>query len=189
MIDSGKLGRIYYCRMFYGNGTAKDVYNSPWRDTGMGVLTDLGSHLLDTLLYWFEDKRIRFHLERWHRFENQSHDHVIIRSDQEYALDLEMSLLSYRNHFTCDLIGERGSAHIESLCKWGPCTFILRQRKLPSGRPDEEAMTMTQGDPTWKIEYQHFIEMCRTGTSNISNDILINDTFQSLHEEMMVGRR
>ena len=48
LIDTGKLGKIYSCRMFYGNGTARLVRNSYWRDQGNGVLSDLGSHLVDT---------------------------------------------------------------------------------------------------------------------------------------------
>ena len=47
LIASGALGKIYRCRMFYGNGTARLVRNSEWRDKGAGVLPDLGSHLLD----------------------------------------------------------------------------------------------------------------------------------------------
>ena len=43
------------CRMFYGNGTARLVRNSEWRDQGAGVLPDLGSHLLDTCRFWFGD--------------------------------------------------------------------------------------------------------------------------------------
>ena len=34
--------------MFCGNGTARLVRNSLWRDKGNGVLGDLGSHLIDT---------------------------------------------------------------------------------------------------------------------------------------------
>ena len=48
LIASGTLGSIYRCRMFYGNGTARLVRNSDWRDQGAGVLADLGSHVLDT---------------------------------------------------------------------------------------------------------------------------------------------
>ena len=55
VIKSGQLGEIYRCRMFYGNGTARLVRDSEWRDQGAGVLPDLGSHLLDTAKFWFGD--------------------------------------------------------------------------------------------------------------------------------------
>ena len=54
IITSEELGEIYRCRLFYGNGTARLVRESKWRDKGAGVLPDLGSHLLDTILFWFE---------------------------------------------------------------------------------------------------------------------------------------
>src|SRR5437763_8416916 len=55
LIASGELGALYSCRMFYGNGTARLVRESAWRDKGAGVLPDLGSHLLDTCRFWFGD--------------------------------------------------------------------------------------------------------------------------------------
>ena len=55
LVKSGALGTIYRCRMFYGNGTARLVRNSDWRDQGAGVLADLGSHVLDTARFWFGD--------------------------------------------------------------------------------------------------------------------------------------
>src|SRR4051812_45250179 len=60
LVRSGELGEIYRCRMFYGNGTARLVRESAWRDEGAGVLPDLGSHLLDTAKYWFGDPGERF---------------------------------------------------------------------------------------------------------------------------------
>jgi len=54
LLRAGTLGKIYHCRMFYGNGTARLVRDSEWRDTGAGVLPDLGSHLIDTLRFWFD---------------------------------------------------------------------------------------------------------------------------------------
>ena len=59
LIRSKKLGKIYKCKMFYGNGTSLLVKRSRWRDKGMGVITDIGSHLLDICLYWF-GKKIKF---------------------------------------------------------------------------------------------------------------------------------
>ena len=91
-----------------------------------------------------------------------------------------MTLLNWRNHFYADVFAENGSAHIQSLCKWGPSTFTLRDRKLPSGRPDEEAVTLVQADPTWQLEYQHFKQLCESGESNIDNDIWINTVLNDL---------
>jgi predicted dehydrogenase len=157
LVRSGELGRIYRCRMFYGNGTARPVRDSAWRDTGAGVLPDLGSHLLDTARFWFGDVGEDFRLVSVERFENRAPDHVVIDAQSALPrLELEMTLLAWRNHFTCDVLAERGTAHIESLCKWGPTTFTRRTRVLPSGRPPEEAVTLVQDDPTWALEYAHF---------------------------------
>jgi scyllo-inositol 2-dehydrogenase (NADP+) len=157
LLQSGALGRIYRCRMFYGNGTARLVRNSDWRDSGAGVLPDLGSHLLDTARFWFGDIGEDFRLMSVSRFENRAPDNVVIGSETSRPkLEFEMTLLSWRNHFTCDVLAENGTAHIESLCKWGPTTFTHRTRILPSGRPPEQATTLVSEDPTWALEYEHF---------------------------------
>jgi scyllo-inositol 2-dehydrogenase (NADP+) len=172
LMRSGALGRIYRCRMFYGNGTARLVRNSAWRDQGAGVLPDLGSHLLDTCRFWFGDLGEDFRLVSVSRFENRAPDHVVVACDSVMPrLELEMTLLSWRNHFTCDIFAENGTAHIESLCKWGPTTFTRRTRVLPSGRPPEESITLVQDDPTWGIEYDHFKRLVAEWVpTNLAND-------------------
>ena len=179
-IESERLGRIYFARMFYGNGTARLVRSSPWRDQGAGVLPDLGSHLLDTVLFWFGKPSVPFEIYSCNRFENSSFDHCSFGANGSPVLQLEITLLNWRNHFYADVLAEKGSAHIQSLCKWGPSTFTLRDRKLPSGRPDEEARTLVQADPTWELEYQHFKRLCASGESNIENDIWINSVLNDL---------
>src|SRR5262245_13542141 len=145
LIVSGELGRIYRCRMFYGNGTARLVRESAWRDQGAGVLPDLGSHLLDTANFWFGDLAGDFRVVSASCLENRAPDHVVIGSEaSKPKIELEMTLVSWRNHFTCDIFAEKGSAHIESLCKWGPSKFTRRTRVLPSGRPPEESVILVQ---------------------------------------------
>ncbi|MEA2905366.1 MAG: scyllo-inositol 2-dehydrogenase [Alphaproteobacteria bacterium] len=172
LVRSGELGRIYRCRMFYGNGTARLVRDSAWRDQGAGVLPDLGSHLLDTARFWFGDLGGDFDVTSASRFENRAPDHVVVASESTNPkLEFEMTLLSWRNHFTCDVLAENGTAHIESLCKWGPTTFTHRSRVLPSGRPKEESVTLVQEDPTWAIEYQHFKRLAADRIpTDLSND-------------------
>jgi scyllo-inositol 2-dehydrogenase (NADP+) len=191
LIQSGKLGKIYHVRMFYGNGTANLVKNSVWRDQNSGVLTDLGSHLLDTLHFWINDITIHnFEITKAHKKENFSFDHIIINSVSEkrkMSIELEMSLISWKNTFTCDVIGEKGSAHINSLCKWGPSEFIYRSRILPSGTPIETQETLIQKDPTWNLEYNYFVDACgNNDTKTLEKDIWINQTLLNLSEKANV---
>jgi len=185
LIDSGVLGKIYNVRMFYGNGTARLVRDSAWRDQGAGVLPDLGSHLLDTANFWFDKHFDEFSVHAANRFENQAYDHIAFCSNNEPLLQFELSLLSWRNHFYADIYAENGSAHINSLCKWGPSTFTVRDRKLPSGKPDEESITLVQSDPTWQMEYEHFTRLCQAGKNNLENDIWINNTLQKLASTLL----
>jgi len=190
LIRSGVLGRIYSCRMFYGNGTARLVRESAWRDQEAGVLPDLGSHLLDTCRFWFGDLDRDFTVSSVSCFENRAPDHVVISSEgAKPRIELEMTLLMWRNHFTCDILAENGTAHITSLCKWGPTTFTHRKRILPSGRPPEESVTLVQDDPTWELEYAVFKKACAAGTStDLSNDLWLHRMLSRLSEQAIRGR-
>ena len=182
LIASGELGAIYRCRMFYVNGTARLVRESEWRDRGAGVLPDLGSHLLDTARFWFGDIGDDLLIVSANCFENLAPDHVVLRSAGCLpALEFEMTLLMWLNHFTCDVLAEKGSAHIRSLCKWGPTTFTKRTRVLPSGRPPEESVTLVEEDPTWALEYAHFKDLCGRGwKTDLSSDVWLNRTLRRL---------
>lgn len=183
-LQDATLGKIYSVRLFYGNGTARLVRESAWRDCGNGVLNDLGSHLLDTILFWLGKPSDEFQLTACRRFENRAPDHVTFHSDGEILIQLEASLLSWRNDFVADIHGEKGSAHIRSLCKWGPASFVLRNRVLPSGRPEEIVENITQPDPTWAMEYEHFKMLCEnpaaTGYGNTDNDLWLQSVLQKL---------
>lgn len=185
-IASGQLGTIYRCRMFYGNGTARLVRDSAWRDQGAGVLPDLGSHLLDTAKFWFGDLGEDFQIVSADCFENRAPDHVVMVSKaKKPKLEFEMTLLSWRNHFTCDVFAEKGTAHICSLCKWGPTTFTCRMRILPSGHPPEESVTLVQDDPTWALEYDHFKSLCQRGAAtDLANDLWLNRLLRRLGQDV-----
>jgi predicted dehydrogenase len=180
ILNSGRLGRIYSARFFYGNGTARDARNSPWRDKGFGVLPDLGSHLLDTVLFLFGPVEGDCRMWRADRFENRAYDRYLFGFHGPLPVDCEMTMLSWRNTFHADVYGELGSAHIYCLCKWGPSTLTVRRRVLPSGRPDEEASTLVCADPTWAIEYEHFKSLCQSPCTNIGNDMWIQSRLQEL---------
>ncbi len=179
-LEEGWLGKVYHAKFFYGNGTARDVRNSVWRDAGLGVLSDLGSHLLDWTLQLFGKPSVPPETWAAHCFENRAFDHYHFSFQGDPVIDYEMTMLSWRNTFRFDLFAENGSLHIDCLCKWGVSTYTERRRVLPSGRPQEHIEQLPQGDPTWELEYQHFKNLCQNPSSNTANDIWINEMLSLL---------
>ena len=185
LLDAGTLGRIYQVSMFYGNGTARDVRTSPWRDQGLGVIPDLASHMLDLCLFYFGPPQGDPQAWNCARFENAAFDYFAIGFPSGHPrLMLEGTLLSWRNTFSLDVFAENGTAHVFGLCKWGPSSFVVRRRVLPSGKPPEEVHTLEQADPTWAAEYAHFRDLCRDGGTNIPNDIWINAALNSVSQAL-----
>ena len=169
-LDQNLIGPLYWVKFFYGNGTAYDVRKSEWRDQGLGVITDLGSHLLDTALFLFNKKDLKLEVWKTEAFENQAYDYAVLAASGKPAFQFEMTLLSWKNTFRIDVFGESGSIHMNGLCKWGPSTLELHKRVLPSGRPIEESKTIESADPTWEKEYAYFKKLCASGANNLDND-------------------
>ena len=186
VIESGSLGKLYSCRIFYGNGTARLVKNSAWRDSGSGVLQDLAPHLMDIVRIWFGNKKFNFKIVSSNKFENKSLDHVVILfSSKTFRVEIEMTMCMWKNHHTTDLLGSKGSAHITSLCKWGPTNFTLRKRKLPSGIPFEKNKTLISKDPTWKLEHDHFFKLIKKKVkTNFENDIWIFKILKNMEKKI-----
>ena len=163
ILDSGELGEIYTVSLSYGNGTAQLVRESQWRDAGLGVIADLGSHLLDMVDFWWgiEGRRIDF-MDAQAK-ENRAFDQANFRLSGIPAVYAETTMLSWRNDFQCIIRGSEGSAHILSLCKWGPTSLTVRGRVRPSGRPDERTETLVHADPTWAAEHEHFVGLIDAG--------------------------
>jgi predicted dehydrogenase len=176
-LNSGHIGDVYCARLFYGNGTVGNVVNS-WRDQGLGVLEDLGSHLLDLSTHLLDLEGCEFRAWSLERHEARCFDHCILGS-RDGRVVLEMSYLSWKNTFTIDVYGSRGSLHLDGLQKWGPSKLILRERVFPSGVPIETGEEAPGGvDPTWQRDLEHFDRLCSApkATTSVSNDLWITQT-------------
>jgi scyllo-inositol 2-dehydrogenase (NADP+) len=182
LIEKKTLGKIYKCKIFYGNGTSYLVKKSKWRDKELGVVTDIGSHLLDLCLFWFGNRIKKLKIIEINKFENKAPDHAIISLEiNKIKIQLEMTLCMWKNTFTCDLLAAKGSAHLNSLCKWSKNTFTYRKRKLPSGRPIEKITSFKQGDPTWRSEYLFFKDLIKKNKkNNLKRDIILNKEFAKI---------
>ena len=185
-LDNNEIGKIYSIKMFYGNGTSQLVKSSDWRDKDMGVISDLAPHLLDTLAFWIGMDELKNSSLTTHNFETVAPDHAIIHFDlKNIFVQLEMSLCMWKNTFECDIIGERGSLHISSLCKWGPSILIKRVRVLPSGIPKEDSTKLELLDPTWAEEHEYFYRQIKNGIqTDLSTDYWISESLHKLSAKM-----
>lgn len=186
ILESGELGELFSIRMFYGNGTSQLVKASPWRDQGLGVISDLAPHLLDTLEFWLGVHKLEDLYLRYHNFETRAPDHAVVHANiGRVSVELEMSLCMWRNSFFCDVIGARGSAHISSLCKWGPSVLTTRRRTLPSGKPSEEFLKLEMPDPTWNLEHENFFRQIQSrAQTNLAKDVWISETLHELRGQL-----
>lgn len=182
LLRSEAIGPLYHGRFFYGNGTVAHVANS-WRDEGLGVVEDLGSHLLDLLRFLLPEPPETVVPWARERHEARAYDHAVAAStDGRWAL--EMSYLSWKNTFTIDLFGRLGSLHLHGLPKWGPSELVLRRRVFPSGVPQESRQTAAGPDLTWQRDLEHFESLAgrgaAPGATSMENDWWISQCLRNL---------
>jgi predicted dehydrogenase len=183
LIENQRIGKIYKLNLFYGNGTAELVKSSLWRDKDLGVIPDLASHLFDLVDFWFGLSQYDIQVLSVNKFENNAYDNAVIKLVGSPEVILEISLLSWRNHFRAELVGSEGSINLDSLCKWGPSQLTIRNRKRPSGKPDEEISTLVCSDPTWEAEYRHFVNLINNrNLGNLESNLKISQLFDKLRE-------
>ena len=96
-----------------------------------------------------------------------------------------MTLCMWKNTFVCDVIGSKGSAHLNSLCKWSKSSFCYRRRKFPSGAPKEKKISFEKGDPTWKAEYLFFKNLIKNKIkTSLKKDLILNKSFLQLNKSI-----
>lgn len=173
-IDAGALGELYHARLSYGNGTVGNVIGS-WRDTGLGVVEDLMSHLLDLADYLLGYGGRGFEAVTVNRHEASVFDQAILRS-MDGRVVLEASFVSWRNTFTVELWGRHGSLHLQGLRKWGGAELIERRRVYPSGVPTEASWADAGPDDSWLTDLAHFEQRATRGQSSLESDRWITDT-------------
>jgi predicted dehydrogenase len=186
-VEAGAIGEIYHGRLFYGNGTVKHVAGT-WRDHGLGVIQDLGCHLLDLLAFAAGGRDTEMLLRSFQSIETNAPDHAVIGS-ADSRFTLEVMYHSWRNSFAFELYGSKGSIHCFGLRKWGGSELIVRTRVFPSGRPEETRQTDEGPDVTWEREIEHFERLCAAGKTDLKTDQWIAEVQARAAMTLMVRRR
>jgi scyllo-inositol 2-dehydrogenase (NADP+) len=177
-LERGSIGRVYHGRLFYGNGTVANIIGS-WREEGMGVLEDLGSHLLDLLGYLFG--YVGSEIEAWtlEAHESKCLDHCLLAT-ADHRFVIEASYLSWKNHFEIEIYGEKGSMHLRGLCKWGASEITVHERVRPSGVPHARRQSHSGQDVTWQRDLTYFEQAAAAGEISLENDWWISAVLHNM---------
>jgi predicted dehydrogenase len=179
-LDEKTIGEVYFANLTYGNGTVKNIVNT-WRDVGYGVLEDLGCHLMDIGNYLFSDNwyKREYKLNDVYNFEAKTWDFISFSSVDNH-LHFLCSTLMWKNTFKIEVIGSKGSLHLNGLNKWGESKLILHERVFPSGVPKKTVTTSSGADESWKKDIEYFEKMVSDEHNSYENDLNIYQSIKSL---------
>ena len=183
ILQKNLIGRIYHIDIHYGNGTIQ-LWKDSWRSKEKySILYDLGSHVLDMILYLFGNLYFDFRKSVCKMNELNCYDYFSFFSNKNPSISCTLSTINWKNFFSLNIIGEKGSINMDGLCKWGPSILKIRKRTFPSGVPSEKVFKIEQKDPTWKAEEIFFKKKIPSNFTNLRNDILINSLFHKIINE------
>lgn len=177
-LEKDAIGKLYFAEFIYGNGTVRNIIGT-WRDAGYGVLEDLGCHLLDLAAYLLPEHTHEYVINGAHNFEANAMDYCSF-STIDRRLQFLCSTLMWKNTFTIDIFGSKGSIHLNGLHKWGDSRLIYRERAFPSGIPKETVITSSGEDKSWDGDIEHFENMVSQRKSSHENDLYISQSINSL---------
>ena len=174
LLNKKIIGRIYNTELYYGNGTAK-LWKNKWRERKKdSIIDDLGVHLLDIFLFIFGflPSKVKYTLRK--KNELRCYDYCQFNSTDKFNTNFTVSLIDWKNYFRINIIGSKGSLHMDNLCKWGTSKLFIRRRKFPSGYPKEKIQSIKSKDPTWEKEENYFKNLCKKKLNNLFENSKIN---------------
>jgi scyllo-inositol 2-dehydrogenase (NADP+) len=184
-LDAGSIGRLYRVRMFYGNGSAGNIVGT-WRDSPLGILEDMASHLIDLTGFVFGRSGCEFRVWERHRHELKGFDHCLLATSDR-SVTIECSFLSWKNRWRIEALGEDGALEMNGLTKWGKSELLILRRRRPSGVPDESREVAHGPDPTWAADIRHFEAMVATGVTSCENDLWLSRAVHAAAADSLEG--
>ena len=171
LLEKERIGKILGIRIYYGNGTAHLVRKTKWKNEGLGVGIDIGSHLMDLLLYFFGKQDFDFNSRSWSYITDCPDRVVILGNFGQISVNMEMTYLSWKNTFELEIYGDEGTIKINSLCKWSESILYLSKRVHPAGIPEQTQTVASKGDTTWALEIDNFFKNIKNSTpTDLSRD-------------------
>ena len=149
LLTKKNIGRIYFFKIEYVNGTAKSNKN------GIGSMSDIGSHSLNLFEYFISKNfKIMNNSSQKNEYFKDDNGFITIKSANVLGF-IHHSFVRWENKFFLEISGEKGSIIVDSLPKWGKQTVILSKRLFPSGKPKKKKWIFTK-DNSWYNEWNFF---------------------------------
>lgn len=133
LLDKNKLGKIYFVKINYSNGTSLSNKNT------LGSFYDIGSHsvnLIDFFIKLNGNEKYN-HFSQKNEFMNRKLDDngflTIIKKN--ILINIHYGFCSWKNSFNFEIFGSKGFIKIKSLPKWGSQEMSFGKRVFPSGKP------------------------------------------------------
>lgn len=163
LIDLKKIGKIYFVKIDYVNGSVKTNKNN------IGALSDIGSHSVN-LFEFFISKNFNIINNTMQRNEYLKDDNGFITLKSGNVIgQIHYSFVRWENKFSLEISGEKGSINVNSLPKWGKQTVTLSKRVYPSGKPKKKNWYFFK-ENSWYNEWVYF------------NKAIKNKSFKDLDE-------
>ncbi len=162
LVEEKILGKLLSIRARYGHG-GRPKMEKEWRSSkelcGGGELLDQGIHLIDLVQWLAGDwKEIYGTLDTlfW-PINVEDNAYVLGKTIQDVHVQFHVSWTQWKNLFSFELFGSKGSIHIQGLGgSYGPETLELALRKPEGGKPDVTNFVYPEEDVSWQLEWQDF---------------------------------
>lgn len=165
LFTSGLIGDPINLRARYGHG-GRPGYEKEWRGNlelaGGGELTDQGVHIAD-LIHWFcglpVDAFAYLQTAVWPLHPLEDNGFGLFRFENGAIANFHTSWTQWKNLFSFELYGQKGSITIEGLGKsYGTERLSVALRKPEGGVPDLEEMSFAGPDLSWQLEWQDWMQ-------------------------------
>ena len=162
------IGRLLYLRCTYGHG-GRPGYEQEWRShpevSGGGELLDQGVHALD-LFRWFGGEFCEaaafVSTSYWPIAPVEDNVFAMLRTREEVIAQLHASWTRWKNKFSFEVTGERGSLIVEGLGRsYGQERLILQVRSKTGGAPEEKRFDFPTDDDSLAREWDDFLDAIR----------------------------
>ena len=171
LLAEGAIGRLLHGSARHGHGGRLGLEHE-WRAqpgiAGGGELLDQGVHLID-LVRWFSGEDVTgvqavLRTDFWPIAPLEDHALAWLDLHSGARFSLEVSLTQWKNLFSFELVGERGTIIIEGLGgSYGPERLTLVRRPEQFGVPEIETETFADPDRCWLAQWEEMERAIRCG--------------------------